>query len=243
MTESSNWHGRAAVFGASGGIGAALCRVLADRGVQVYAGSRSGEVPKHQFVTPFHFDLEDVETIAVAAQEMAAAPPELVIIASGVLTLEDGTGPERSFRSIDPAAMEKVMRVNAIGPALIARHMLELMPRDERFVLAAISAKVGSISDNGIGGWHSYRASKAALNMLVKNFAIEMARTHKQGAVIALHPGTVDTALSKPFQSNLPEGQLTNRREAALNLLGVIFDAGPDESGKLLSWNGEEIAP
>jgi len=237
----TQWPARAAVFGASGGIGAAISRVLADRDVQVYAGSRSGEVPKHQNLRPFRFDLEDEESIAAAAETMAESPPQLVVIATGVLTLADGTGPERAAKAIDPQAMAQVMAINTIGPALIAKYVLPLMPRDERFVFAAISAKAGSISDNGIGGWHAYRASKAALNMLVKNWAIEMGRTHEQGCVIALHPGTVDTALSKPFQSNLPEGQLTNRRESALNLLGVMTDAGPGESGKLLDYKGREI--
>lgn len=241
MSFETEWPARAAVFGASGGIGAAICRVLADRDVQVQAGSRSGEVPKHQNIHPFHFDLEEEASIAASAGAMAEAPPQLVVIATGVLTLEDGTGPERAARAIDAQAMAKVMAINTIGPALIAKHVLPLMPRDERFVFAAISAKVGSISDNGIGGWHSYRASKAALNMLVKNWAIEMGRTHKHGAVIALHPGTVDTALSRPFQSNLPEGQLTNRREAALNLLGVMMDVGPEGSGKLLDYKAREI--
>ncbi len=238
----AEWPARAAVFGASGGIGAAICRVLADRGTQVYAGSRSGEVPKHQNIHPFIFDLEGEASIAAAAGAMAQAPPQLVVIATGILTLEDGTAPERAAKAIDPDAMAKVLAVNTIGPALIAKHMFPLMPRDERFVFAAISAKIGSITDNNMGGWHSYRASKAALNMLVKNWAIEMGRTHEQGIVIALHPGTVDTSLSKPFQANLPDGQLINRRDAALNLLAVMLDATLEASGKLLDYKGSEIS-
>ncbi len=242
-SDQLSWPRRAAVFGASGGIGAAICRLLADNGVQVHAGSRSGEVPKHQHIIPFHFDLEDEASIAKAAEDMADAPPQLTLIATGVLTLADGTGPERSMKATDPQAMARVMAINTTGPALIAKHILPLMPRDDRFVFAAISAKVGSISDNAIGGWHSYRASKAALNMLVKNWAIEMGRTHQHGAILALHPGTVDTALSKPFQANLPDGQLTTRRDAALNLLDVMLDAGPGDSGKLLNYRGDEILP
>ncbi|NCQ64500.1 MAG: SDR family oxidoreductase, partial [Alphaproteobacteria bacterium] len=126
-------------------------------------------------------------------------------------------------------------------PALIAKHFLPLLPRDRRSVFAALSARVGSISDNGIGGWHSYRASKAALNMLVRNYAIELGRTHKHAVCVALHPGTVDTALSQPFQSNLPEGQLTAPAEAAGNLLRVIDGLTPEDSGHLFDWAGERV--
>ena len=139
--------------------------------------------------------------------------------------------------------MTHSIAVNAIGPAMIARHMLPLMPRDARWVFAALSARVGSISDNHLGGWHSYRSGKAALNMLIRNFGIEMARTHPAGAVVGLHPGTVDTPLSKPFQANTKPGQLFTRRDAAINLLRVASAVQPADSGKLLSWDGSEITP
>ncbi|MCL6251883.1 SDR family NAD(P)-dependent oxidoreductase [Altererythrobacter sp. KTW20L] len=240
---TDGWPTRAAVFGATGGIGAAVCRVLADGGVKVQAGSRSGEAPKHHLIEPFRFDLTDEASIAAAAASMADSPPDFILVATGTLTLEDGTGPERSLKALDPAAMARSMAVNTIGPAMIARHMLPLMPRDRRWVFAVLSAKVGSISDNGLGGWHSYRASKAALNMLVRNFALEMARTHPQGAVVALHPGTVDTPLSQPFQANVAPGKLFTRRDAAVGLVRVAGEVTSADSGKLLSWDGSEIAP
>ena len=231
---------RAAIFGASGGIGGALARALADRGVEVWAGSRSGETSDPRFRT-FRFDLTDESTIADVAKAMAEGPPDLVLVASGVLTLSSGTGPERSLRHIDAATMEEVFRLNTVGPALVAKHMLPLLPREGRSVFAALSARVGSIGDNRLGGWHSYRASKAALNMLVRNFAIELARTHPLAVVAGLHPGTVDTALSQPFQGNLPEGQLIAPPDAADNLLAVIDRLTPDESGKVFDWKGEEV--
>ncbi|GAA0279955.1 SDR family oxidoreductase [Alteraurantiacibacter aestuarii] len=234
---------KAAIFGASGGIGAALCRALADKGVQVLAGSRGGDTPTHVSITPFRFDLEDESTIAAAVQAMADDPPDLVVVATGVLTLADGTGPERSLKALDPATMQKVMLLNTIGPALIAKHVLPLFPRDRKCVFAALSAKVGSISDNRVGGWHSYRASKVALNMLIRNFAIEMERTHPQAVIVGLHPGTVDTRLSQPFQSSLPAGQLTMRRDAARNLMRILEGLQPQDSGTLVGWDGEVIAP
>lgn len=232
---------KAAVFGASGGIGAALCEELAGRGVAVLAGSRSGGGAADEMVEGFRFDLTDEASIAAAAESMAGDPPDLVIVATGVLTLADGAGPERSFKALEPAAMAEAFRLNTIGPALIAKHVLPLFAREGRSVFAVLSAKVGSISDNRIGGWHSYRASKAALNMLVRNFAIELARTHREAAVVALHPGTVDTALSEPFQRNLPEGQLTGAHEAARHLLEVIDAVTWERSGELIAWDGARL--
>ncbi len=236
------WPRSAAVFGASGGIGLALCEGLAARGAEVvYAGSRGGQGPQGAGVRPFAFDLTDEASIAAAAETMRGDPPEWIILATGVLTLADGTGPERTFKRIDAAAMAQVFAINTIGPALIAKHILPLMPRDRRFVFAALSARVGSISDNRLGGWHSYRASKAALNMLLKNLALELARTHPHGVVAGLHPGTVDSALSQPFQTGLPEGQLTAPEVAADNLLGVLVQLAPDNSGRVFDFRGDEV--
>jgi NAD(P)-dependent dehydrogenase (short-subunit alcohol dehydrogenase family) len=241
--DQAKWPRRAAIFGASGGIGAAIARLLADRGVPVLGGSRSGAVPRHHLVSPFSFDLTDEASIAAAAATLAVDMPDLVLVATGALTLADGTAPERSLKSLDPASLAQSLAVNTIGPAMIAKHVLPLFPRDARWTFAVLSAKVGSISDNQAGGWHSYRAGKAALNMLVKNMAIEMARTHPQGTVLALHPGTVDTALSAPFQRNVPEGQLKKRREAACALVDVMCRVTPAQSGQLIGWDGQEIAP
>ena len=242
MDQVGKWPRSAAVFGASGGIGRALCEALAARGCErVYAGSRSGEAPAGDAVIPFAFDLKDEASIASAAQGMKADPPEWVIVASGVLTLADGTGPERTYKRLSAQAMSEVLALNTIGPAMIAQHVLPLMPRSERFVFAALSARVGSISDNGLGGWHSYRASKAALNMLLKNFALEMGRTHKESVVVGLHPGTVDSELSKPFQKGLPDGQLTEPAQAAENLLGVLSSLSSADSGKVFDFAGLEV--
>lgn len=207
----------------------------------VLAGSRSGEGPQSAHVTPFACDICDEESIAGAVAGWGGEAPDLVIVASGVLTLPDGTGPERSYKALDAEAMAQVLAINTIGPALVAKHVLRLFPRERRSVFAALSARVGSIGDNRTGGWHSYRASKAALNMLIRNFAIELGRTHMQAVIAGLHPGTVDSALSAPFQKNLPEGQLTAPDEAAANLLTVLENLLPEDSGGVFDWKGERV--
>lgn len=242
MTARADFPHCAAIFGASGGIGAAMCEALAARGVaRIYAGSRSGEGPTHAAVMPFTFDLAEEATIAAAGAMMADTPPDLVIVATGVLTLPGGTGPERTYRKLDPSAMQQVLLMNTIGPAIIAKHLLPLFPRDRRTVFAALSARVGSIGDNWMGGWHSYRASKAALNMLLKNFAIELGRTHKLAVVAGLHPGTVDTALSEPFQGNVPAPQLFTPQRSAESLLDVLDGLEPSDSGGVFDWAGARV--
>lgn len=242
MSTSQKSPKTAAVFGSTGGIGRAFCEKLAAKGGErIYAGSRHGILPLGENFKPFSFDLEDESIIAAAADTMREDPPEWVIIASGVLTLADGTGPERTLKRLDAATMAQVFALNTIGPATIAKHILPLMPRSKRFIFTALSARVGSISDNGLGGWHSYRASKAALNMLIKNFAVEMGRTHKEGVIVGLHPGTVDSALSKPFQKGLSDGQLMQPGHAAENLLNVLGNLEPSDSGKVFDFKGEEV--
>jgi len=230
------------VFGASGGIGRALCEALLKGGCQkVYAGSRTERKFAIPGVIPFAFDLTDEASLTAASDAMRAEPPEWVIVASGVLTLADGSGPERTYKRLSPEAMAEVFAINTIGPAMVAKHVLPLMSRDQHFVFAALSARVGSISDNGLGGWHSYRASKAALNMLIKNFALELGRTHKDSVIVGLHPGTVDSDLSKPFQKGLPDGQLTEPMAAAGNLLGVLAGLTPEESGQVFDFAGKAV--
>ncbi|MXP25325.1 SDR family NAD(P)-dependent oxidoreductase [Altererythrobacter indicus] len=243
MTDNREWPSTAAIFGASGGVGNALCRQLQSRGVaRIYAGSRRNPGTLGDGIVPFQFDLTQENTLVQATQSMVKAPPELVIVSTGALTLSDGTGPEKSLRALNAGHMAEAFAVNTIGPALIAKHILPLIPRQGRAIFAVLSARVGSIEDNRLGGWHSYRASKAALNMLMRNFAIEMSRTRKEAIVVALHPGTVDTGLSEPFQSNVPDKQLATPNEAACNLLNVLGKLTPADTGKFFAWDGKPIA-
>lgn len=240
--DKRDWPECAIVFGASGAVGSALCLQLLNRGVKrIHAGTRGGDVPDSAAIHPFFFDLDDENSISSAASDLDDASPDLIFVATGALTLDTGDGPERSYRRLDEKVMERIFRLNTIGPAMIAKHFLPLLPRDRRSVFAALSARVGSISDNRLGGWHSYRASKAALNMLLRNFAIELSRTHKRSIVVGLHPGTVDSRLSRPFQANLPDGQLTAPEEAAADLLDVLCRLEPDQSGHVFDYAGKRV--
>ncbi|NJR79382.1 SDR family oxidoreductase [Sphingomonas corticis] len=214
------------VIGAGGGIGAALADAIAEEGETVHRLTRA------------ELELTDEAGIAAAAARVGA--PSRVIVATGLLH-EDGLGPEKSIRELDPAWLARQFAVNAIGPALVAKHFLPVMPRTGRTVFAVLSARVGSISDNRLGGWYGYRAAKAALNQLVRTLAVEDRRRNERGIVVALHPGTVDTRLSKPFQQ--AGRDLFSPGRAAVQLLDVIDGLRPADSGRLFAWDGTEIAP
>ncbi|WP_310533031.1 SDR family NAD(P)-dependent oxidoreductase [Novosphingobium sp.] len=234
---------RACVFGASGGIGAALVARLAARDdvSEVFALSRRPTEGGGK-VTSLAFDLTDEASIAAATKRMGEGGAiDLAIVATGILSLGEGKGPEKSVSQIDGAAMAQVFALNTIGPALIMKHVMPLQPRESRAVLAVLSARVGSIGDNKLGGWHSYRASKAALNMLVRNCAIELARTRPKAIAVALHPGTVDTALSQPFQRGVPLDKLFTPDRSAGHLLEVIDGLAREDSGGLFAWDGQRI--
>ncbi len=235
---------RAAIFGASGGIGAALVAQLESSGRYdyIHAGARSLPRTWSPRTVPFCFDLEDEASITGASQEIGEAGPlDLVIVATGILHREDWIAPEKSWRAIDAEAMAKLFAINTIGPAIIAKHILPLMRRNSRCVFATLSARVGSIADNQLGGWHSYRASKAALNMLIRNFAIELSARNPLGIVAAIHPGTAQTPLSNSFIRNIPEGKIFQPEQSAAHILSVIDKLSARDSGGLFAWNGERI--
>lgn len=231
----SEWK-QAVVIGASGGIGGAIADALEEEGVAVtrFARSMTGDA---------HLDLEDEVSIAAAAARIAKGPaPDLVIVATGLLHDRE-RGPEKAIDQLDPAWLTRNFAVNAIGPALVAKHLLPIMPRTGKTLFAALSARVGSISDNRMGGWYGYRASKAALNQFIRTLAVEHKRRNDRSIIVALHPGTVDTALSKPFQGNVRPGGLFAPDRAAVQLLDVIDGLKAPDSGKLFDWEGKEVQP
>ena len=221
---------RALVFGARGGLGAAFVGVLQSR-CQVTALTRAD------------IDICDEAALAVLAeQEKARGPLHLIINATGLLhDAQAGIQPEKALKQINAAAMARVLAVNTIAPALLAKYFLPLLAREEKTVMAHLSARVGSISDNRMGGWTSYRAAKAAQNMVVKNAAIETARRDKDKIIIGLHPGTVDSALSAPFQGNVAADKLFTPAQSADYLLQVIDRLTPHDSGKVFAWDGQEL--
>ncbi len=235
---------RAAIFGATGGIGAALVAALAERepGCRIYVGSRRGVPSDDPHATPFAFDLREPASLGAAAELIARdGPLDLAFVATGMLVRADGTGPEKSLKQITAQGLAEQFAVNTIGPALVAQAILPSLARDRRAVFAVLSARVGSIGDNRLGGWHGYRAAKAALNMLIRNFAIELRRSHPQAIIVGLHPGTVDTSLSAPFQRGVAPDRLFTPAIAAGHLLDVIDGLSPADSGGVFAWDGTAI--
>ena len=221
---------RAIVVGANGGLGRAFCRALeADPRCAQVQGMGRQSIPR--------LDLRDPAGVQAAALALHDGQPwHLLIVASGILH-GPGLRPEKRLADVDAASFEQVLAINTIGPALVLRHFAPLMDKS-RSLVGLLSAKVGSIGDNRLGGWYAYRASKAALNMVVKTAAIELARTHKGLALAALHPGTVRTGLSEPFN-----GQALGRdpEEAAAQLLSVLDALQPEDSGCFKAYDGESL--
>ena len=239
----------AVLVGASGGIGRALLEpLLKDRQIgRLYAFSRSTPADAAQLAATypdrlsFHrIDLSDEESIAAAATLLAGESPQLVLVATGLLHT-DTAWPEKSWRALEGDYFHQQMQINALAPALLAKHLVPLLPKDKRSVFAVLSARVGSIGDNRLGGWYSYRASKAALNMLLRCTAIEAKRRWPQLIVAGLHPGTVDTPLSQPFQARVPENKLFTPDFAARALLQVLDSLAPHQSGQVFAWDGTPV--
>lgn len=220
---------RALVIGASGALGSAFCEWHNQD--PRCAGVR--ELGRNSVPS---LDLEDADSIARAAAELTGeAPYQLILHAAGLLHRE-GIKPEKSYAAIEADALHSVFQVNTVGPALVLRYFLPLL--DPQGAMAMLSAKVGSIGDNRLGGWYAYRASKAALNMLIKTAAIELARTRPQARLLSLHPGTVISGLSQPFR-----GASAARPAdiAARELLTLIDRLEPADSGHFFAYDGERL--
>ena len=233
----SSGRGLAVVIGSGGGIGAALL-------TQLQSASPHAQVIGISRTTAIGLDYLDESSIANAAQSIASLSTasdfqlRLLIVATGFLHGEPGQ-PERSWSHLDAAYLQHVFAINAIGPALVMKHFLPLMPKTGRCVAGFVSAKVGSIGDNALGGWYGYRASKAALNQLVRTASIELTRRNKESVCVALHPGTVDTALSQPFaKAGL---KVRPAEEAAGDLLRVLGALTADDTGSLVDYRGEKL--
>lgn len=245
------------IIGGTGGIGRAL--------VEHLLTASSAETTKAQLFATYHrqppdehvsnvhwvqMDVTDEDSIqeALAHIQSQATHLDVVINAVGILHSAD-SGPEKSIRQLDPSFFIENISVNALPSLLIAKHIKPLLkaasqqPRtnEATTIYATISARVGSISDNQMGGWYSYRMSKAALNMGMKTLAIEWSRSLKNVCVVVMQPGTVDTQLSKPFQANVAEGKLFSADYSAAHLLKVLAAMRAEQSGSFVDWAGNEI--
>jgi NAD(P)-dependent dehydrogenase (short-subunit alcohol dehydrogenase family) len=231
------------VVGASKGIGAALVAALLDCGAaQVWAASRSGACLDDLRVTSLTLDATDEPGLAAAAAQIGAATDRLhAVIHTPGLLQNDVLRPERRMQDISLEALHTSFAVNAFAPILAAKHFLPLLGHGERAIFASVSARVGSIGDNRLGGWYSYRAAKAAQNQLIHTAAIEAARQSRALICCTLHPGTVDTGLSKPFQAGVKPEKLFTPQRAAAQLLDVLAGLTPADSGGFFAWDGQPI--
>lgn len=245
-----NTHKNIAIFGASGAIGTAFVNAFANhKDNQVHAFSRSHKKFDQENVHSHQIDIQNETSIEKAiASACQNTPLDIVIITIGILhqnlnETDETTafGPEKSLSDLTAEKFQKLFEINTIGPALIAKHTLPLMNKDKTSIFCALSARIGSISDNHLGSWYAYRASKAALNMIIKTASIEMQRRKYKTIVIGLHPGTVDSQLSQPFQRSVSKAKLFTPEYSVSKMLNVIENLTPDETGKIFAWDGQEI--
>jgi NAD(P)-dependent dehydrogenase (short-subunit alcohol dehydrogenase family) len=240
----------ALVIGASSGIAQALLSQLADLPdvTQVHAVSRTSQSFSNPSITSFSFNTLDEEDVKafITEQREQGVTYRYVVSTVGVLHRDENEHqialkPEKRLEDIDPKQLQSYFEVNTILPAIWLKHLIRVMPKGMPSVIAFLSARVGSISDNRLGGWYGYRASKAALNMMIKNAAIEYARRNKHVALMSYHPGTVDTGLSKPFQANVKADKLFTPEYTAQCLIQLLVAAEAANSPYYLGWDGKTI--
>ncbi|GAB4124432.1 MAG: SDR family NAD(P)-dependent oxidoreductase [Wenzhouxiangellaceae bacterium] len=242
------------VTAASGGIGLALAQQLAERYPlrRLYLTTRDIDqhaalralAAQHANCELLQVDLLSEADLARLAAAISAQDEQLGLVINAAGLLHRGErGPERRLQDLELDWMQQLFAVNALAPALLLKHLQPLLPRDQPFIIAMLSARVGSIADNRLGGWYSYRASKAALNQILRTAAIELRRHNRASIVIGLHPGTVATSLSAPFQGNVPTDKLFTPHYSASRLLKVLGQRKPADSGSVFDWAGELVPP
>jgi NAD(P)-dependent dehydrogenase (short-subunit alcohol dehydrogenase family) len=234
---------RIAIIGSSGALGSEFTKQIANNSnvKSVFAFSRSEIQFSSKKITSHPINIEDEDSIKNAAYIASKDDKlDMVIVATGTLHSQD-IMPEKSLKDISAAKMHKIFSINTVGPAIISKHFLPQLNKSNKSIFAAISARVGSISDNKLGGWYSYRASKAALNMVLKNASIEIGRSNKNAIIVGLHPGTVASKLSEPFQSSVKEGKLFTPQYSVQKLLEVIENIDAKDSGNIFDFNGIKI--
>lgn len=235
---------RVAVIGGSGAIASALIQQLSeDSNAKIYVFSQHDILFESKNIEVHKINYLEEKSISNSA-DLASEDGDLdlVIITNGILHNEK-VQPEKSLKDLSISKFNEVFLVNTIIPSLIAKYFLPKLNKSSRSVMSFLSAKVGSISDNRLGGWYSYRSSKAALNMIIKNLSIELARLNGEGIVVGLHPGTVESRLSSPFSSNVPKDKLFSPSFAAMKLMEVLSNLDKASTGRVYGWDGKEINP
>ncbi|HAN31435.1 MAG TPA: hypothetical protein DCQ06_07540 [Myxococcales bacterium] len=231
---------KAVVVGARGGLGQALCQRLIQAGADVLMTSRSSQWVAEDPAQRWLLDPCDEGSVRRLAEALTDAPPRIVINATGIL--HDGTmRPERTWRDLNPEQLQRYFALHASALGMLAKYVIPLMPRKGRTLFANLSARVGSIEDNRLGGWYGYRASKAAGNMILRCVALEARRSHPALVCVALHPGTVDTQLSKPFSARVPTHKLFSPPQSAAYLDEVVSKLDAAQTGTFWAWDGEPI--
>lgn len=234
------------VIGAGGAIGSAMIESILKRDphATINALSHRSPGPEHSQVIPYKVDLTSSGALEGAFEMIAeSGGVDLLIYAAGLLHKDPDIAPEKALSHLEKQALEQVFQINTVTPMLVMKEAVKLLKRKEGSVWGFLSARVGSISDNHLGGWYSYRASKAALNMAIRTASIELKRLSAKSCVIGLHPGTVDSQLSRPFQGRVPDGKLFTASYSASCLNEILFNASPEMSGRLWAYDGCEIAP
>ena len=235
-----------AVIGSSGAIGNSISKLLkSEISVEsVYNFSRTAISESSEKEKNIYIDIENEDSIIESIKKIPKDIKfDLIFVATGILHNDEDIYPEKSIKDISGNKLKKVLMVNTIGPALIGKYFIPFLNKNNKNVFAFLSARVGSISNNKIGGWYSYRASKSALNQIIKNFSIEIKRSNPNSIFVGLQPGTVKSNLSKPFQKNVNSENLFSPDYSAKKLLDVINNLSIEDTGKLFAWDGEEIHP
>jgi NAD(P)-dependent dehydrogenase (short-subunit alcohol dehydrogenase family) len=231
------------VIGASGSLGSEFVRQLSeDKKVKsIFAFSRSEIEFNDSKVESYFIDIEDEESIKSSASKASKnANIDIVIVATGLLH-STNINPEKSLRDLSKEKFYQLFSVNTIAPAIIAKHFMPKLNKGSKSIFAALSARVGSISDNQLGGWYSYRSSKSALNMVLKNISIEIGRSNKDAIIVGLHPGTVDSELSKPFQKAVTKERLFTAEYSVKKLLEVLDSLSSSDSGNVIDFNHKKV--
>ncbi|NEO47191.1 MAG: SDR family NAD(P)-dependent oxidoreductase [Moorea sp. SIO4A3] len=243
----------ALIIGSSGGIGLAFVKQLLqdDRFTKIYGTYRHRDSSSELIALESNYpnrlvclsmDITDELQVSEAIKQISVGINKLHLVINCVGLLHDGSlQPEKSLKQINSEHLIRYFQVNSIGAVLLAKHLLPLFRNSDRSIFASISAKIGSIGDNQLGGWYGYRASKAALNMFMRTVAIEYSRKSPQTIVVTLHPGTTNTRLSKPFQKNVPADKLFPVERTVTQLLGVIEKLDQGDSGQFFSWDGSKL--